>query len=345
MNVIINGYSIYKILIVTFLACILFVPLAKITAKHIGAIDYPNERKVHKKPIPRFGGFAIFLTFLLGYILFAPMNEQMISILIGGFIIVLLGICDDIKPIRARYKFLVQIIACLVVVLYGNVTLTSISAFGLSLNFGYFGYPLAVFFMLSIINAINLIDGLDGLATGTSTIFFATITIIAILLDRLYGLDVILCVIMVGACLGFLVYNKPPNASIFLGDTGSTFLGFMISIVALLGYKTATFTSLFIPLIVLLLPILDTIFAMIRRYLKGENIGVPDKEHLHHQLLKLSNSTTKTVLMMYGVDILCSAISILYALGYNKVAVVLYLVIFVLLLFLVYKTDILFKHK
>ena len=125
----------------------------------------------------------------------------------------------------------------------------------------------------------------------------------------------------------------------------STFLGFMISIVALLGYKTATFTSLFIPLIVLLLPILDTIFAMIRRYLKGENIGVPDKEHLHHQLLKLSNSTTKTVLMMYGVDILCSAISILYALGYNKVAVILYLVIFVLLLFLVYKTDILFKHK
>lgn len=344
MDILINGHNIYLILLVTFICCVILVPFAKVVAKHIGAIDMPNERKVHKKPMPRLGGLAIYLTFLIGYMLFAPINEQMISILIGGFIIIILGICDDIKPIRARYKFLVQIVAASIVVFYGNIYLPNISALGLSLTFGKWGYPLAIFFILAIINAINLIDGLDGLATGTSALFFVTITIIAVLLDRIYGLDVILCVIMLGACLGFLMYNKPP-ASIFLGDTGSTFLGFIIAIIALLGYKTATFTSLIIPIFILLLPILDTVFAMIRRYLKGENIGEPDKEHLHHQLLKLNKSTTKTVLIMYGIDILCSIISVLYALGNNLLAIILYLILMVFILFLIYKTDILFKHK
>lgn len=344
MNIVINGYSIWLILLVSFIVSVCLVPLSKIVAKHIGAIDIPNERKVHNKPMPRLGGLAIFLTFLLGYVLFGYVNEQMISVLIGGFIIILLGICDDIKPIRARYKLIVQIIASSVVVFYGNIVLNNVSVLGFSLYFGWWSYPLTIFFILAIINAINLIDGLDGLCSGTSAIFFASIICIAILLDRIYALDVLLCVIMLGACLGFLVYNKPP-ASIFLGDTGSTFLGFIIAIIALLGYKAATFTSLVIPILVLLLPILDTIFAMIRRFLKGENIGVPDKEHLHHQLLKVSKSSKKTVLIIYGIDILCALISILYALGFNKVAIVLYLVLFGIILFTIYKTDILFKHR
>lgn len=344
MNIVINGYSIWLILLVSFIVSVCLVPLSKIVAKHIGAIDMPNERKVHNKPMPRLGGLAIFLTFLLGYVLFGYVNEQMMSVLIGGFIIILLGICDDIKPIGARYKLIVQIIASCVVVFFGNIVLNNVSVLGFSLYFGWWSYPLTIFFILAIINAINLIDGLDGLCTGTSAIFFASIICIAILLDRLYGLDVLLCVIMLGSCLGFLFYNKPP-ASIFLGDTGSTFLGFIIAIIALLGYKAATFTSLVIPILVLLLPILDTIFAMIRRFLKGENIGVPDKEHLHHQLLKVSKSSKKTVLIIYGIDILCALISILYALGFNKVAIVLYLVLFGIILFIIYKTDILFKHR
>ncbi len=344
MNIVINGYNIWIILLVSFVVCVCLVPLSKVVAKHIGAIDIPNERKVHSKPMPRLGGLAIFLTFLFGYILFGYVNEQMISVLIGGFIIILLGICDDIKPIRARYKLFIQIVAACVVVFYGNILLSNISVLGVSFYFGWFSYPLTVFFILAIINAINLIDGLDGLCSGISAIFFASVICIAVLLDRIYGLDVLLCVIMLGSCLGFLVYNKPP-ASVFLGDTGSTFLGFIIAIIALLGYKTATFTSLFIPIIVLLLPILDTIFAIIRRFLKGENIGMPDKEHLHHQLLKVSKSTKKTVLIIYAVDILCAVISILYALGFNKIAIILYLILFVIILFLIYKTDILFKHN
>ena len=275
---------------------------------------------------------------------FGQVTTQMISILIGSFIIIALGICDDIKPVPARYKFLVQTIAACIVVFYGHIYIDMVSIFGLEIVFGAWGYPLAVLLIVSIINAVNLIDGLDGLAAGTSSIFFLTISVIAFYLDRLNGLDVILCVIMLGSTLGFLAYNFNP-ASIFMGDTGSMFLGFMISVTALLGYKGATVTSLIIPILILFLPILDTILAIFRRLLKGENIGAPDKEHLHHQLLKLNKSTKKTVLIMYAFNLLCALISILYALGDNKLAIILYSILLIITLILIFKTDILFKHN
>lgn len=339
----VNGYNIFLILFVSFITSAILVPLVKKIAYHINALDYPNERKVHKVPMPRLGGLAIFISFLVGYIFFAEPNVQMNSILIGGFIIVLLGIFDDIKPIRARYKFLVQIIAACILVYYGNIYLNDISAFGLNLNFGVLSKPITVFFVLAIINAINLIDGLDGLAAGTSSIYFLAILVIAFMLNHTGGLDVILCLIMLGATLGFLLYNFNP-ASIFMGDTGSTFLGFMIAVIALLGYKAATVTSLIVPILILFLPLLDTLFAIFRRLLKGENIGSPDKEHIHHQLLKLNKSTKKTVLIMYAIDILCAAISVFYAIGDNQQAIILYVILLFILVTLIFKTDILFEH-
>lgn len=344
MSYIVNGHNVFLILLTTLISSLILVPIVKKVAHHIGAIDYPNERKVHKKPIPRLGGLAIFLSFLIGYMCFGQVTTQMISILIGSFVIIVLGICDDIKPVPARYKFIVQTIAACIVVFYGHIYIDMVSIFGLEIVFGAWGYPLAVLLIVSIINAINLIDGLDGLAAGTSSIFFLTISVIAFYLDRLNGLDVILCVIMLGSTLGFLAYNFNP-ASIFMGDTGSMFLGFMISVTALLGYKGATVTSLIIPILILFLPILDTILAIFRRLLKGENIGAPDKEHLHHQLLKLNKSTKKTVLIMYAFNLLCALISILYALGDNKLAILLYSILLIITLILIFKTDILFKHN
>lgn len=343
LNLRVNNFNIFLIIAVTFVTSLLLIPIIKKLCVHINAMDIPDKRKVHDKPMPRLGGVAIFIAFLVGYIFFGQINTQMISILIGGFIVILLGIFDDIKPIPARYKFLVQLLAAAVVVFYGNIYLPKISAFGFNINFGMWGYPLAVLFIVAIINAINLVDGIDGLAAGTSSIYFLTISIIAFVLNRLNGLDVILCLIMLGATLGFILYNFPP-ASIFMGDTGSTFLGFMISIIALLGYKAATVTSLFIPILVLFLPILDTLLAIFRRVLNGENIGKPDKEHLHHQLLKLNKSTKKTVLIMYAINALCASISIFYALGDNKLAILLYLILLVVIITLIFKTDILFKH-
>lgn len=345
MNYSVNGFNIFLIVIVTFITSFILVPVVKKIAKHVDAIDYPNSpRKIHTKPIPRLGGLAIYLAFLLGYIIFAPKTNQMLSILIGSFIIIILGIFDDIKPLSAKIQFCGQLIAAAIVVFYGNIYVSNITALGLNINLGIFGYPISILFIVAIINAINLIDGIDGLSSGTCSIFYLTISIIAFALNRLDGLDVILCLIMLGSTLGFLPYNFYP-ASIFIGDVGSNFSGFIISVIALLGYKTATVTSLIVPLLILFLPIMDTVFAIFRRLLKGKNpFTESDKSHIHHQLLKLNKSTRKTVLIMYGVNILCAAISVFYALGDNHLAIILYVVLLTALITLVYKTDILFEH-
>ena len=197
---------------------------------------------------------------------------------------------------------------------------------------------------MAITNAINLIDGLDGLAAGISSIYFLTIAIIAFILNRIGGLDVIISLIMLGSTLGFLFHNFPP-AKIFMGDTGSLFLGFMISIIALLGYKVTTFTSLIVPIVILAIPIFDTVFAILRRLIKGQNIGVADKEHFHHQLLKMKYSPTKSILIIYVIDIAFAAVSIFYILGDNQIAIAIYVVLMILLLFVILKTDVLFEHK
>ena len=345
MSYLVNGHNIFVILIVTFLASVILVPIMKKLAIYIGAIDIPNERKVHKIPMPRLGGLAIYGAFLLGYILYGEITTQMLSILIGSFIILLVGVFDDIKPIKARYKFLVQIISALIVVIYGQVYFTEISILGFTISFNIIiSYILSTFFIVAISNAINLIDGLDGLAGGISSIYFLTIFIIAIILNRMTGLDFTLTLIMFGSTLGFLIYNFPP-AKIFMGDSGSLFLGFMISVIALVSYKVATLTSLIIPIVILAIPIFDTVLAMFRRILKGENIGVPDKEHFHHQLLKLKFTNRLSILIIYAINIVFSIVSVLYVIGETIEAMIIYLLLMLLLLFIILKTDILYNHN
>lgn len=345
MSFLINDINMFLIIFVTFFISAVFVPIAKKVAFHVNALDVPNNRKVHNKPMPRMGGLAIFFAFIAGYILFAENNNQMLSILIGGFLIVIMGIFDDIKPIKASYKFLVQVIAACIVVFYGDIILNHISAFGFVLDFPtVIAELITILFIVSFTNAINLIDGLDGLAAGVSSIYFATIVIIGIIVERIAGLEIMLSLIMLGSTLGFLLYNFNP-ASIFMGDTGSLFLGYMISIIALLGFKATTLTSLIVPILILSIPILDTALAIGRRLLKHESIGKPDKEHFHHQLLKMKFGMRKTVLIIYGINILFSAVSIFYIKGDNEVAIAIYVLLMILMLFLVLKTDILYKHK
>ena len=345
MDLVVNGHNVFVIVIVTFLASLILVPIVKKIAIHINAMDEPNARKIHKVPMPRLGGLAIYLAFLLGYMLYGEISTQMLSILIGSFLLILVGIVDDIHSVKARYKLIVQIVAAAIVVLYGDLSFTELSVFGYKIYFnGFFGSLLSILFIVAITNAINLIDGLDGLAAGISSIYFLTIAIIAFILNRIGGLDVIISLIMLGSTLGFLFHNFPP-AKIFMGDTGSLFLGFMISIIALLGYKVTTFTSLIVPIIILAIPIFDTVFAILRRLLKGQNIGVADKEHFHHQLLKMKYSPTKSILIIYAIDIAFAAVSIFYILGDNQIAIAIYVVLMILLLFVILNTDILFEHK
>ena len=345
MNLMINGYKIYEIVLVTFLTSFLSVPVIIKLANHVNAMDYPNERKIQKIPMPRLGGLAIFGAFLVGYMLYAPMTTKMLSILISSFIMILLGVFDDIHSIRARYKFIVQILAASILVFYGQIYIADISAFGLSFVIpSPLNYILTIMFIVAIVNAINLIDGLDGLCSGISLIYFITIFIIAFILNTLGGLDVILALIMIGSTLGFLMFNFAP-AKIYLGDSGSYFLGFIIAIIALLGFKGATLTSLIIPLIILIIPIFDTTFAILRRLLKGGNITVADKEHIHHQLLKMKFSMRSSVLIIYLINILFAAVSVFYVLGDNRIALGIYVGLMLILLFIVLKTDILFEHK
>lgn len=343
MNFIVNGYNVFIIILTTFLTSLILTHLMIKISKNMNIMDVPNERSVHKKPTPLLGGIAIFLSFLFGFILFGNQNPLMISILIASFLILLLGIFDDIKPIKARYKFIIHILVALIVVFYGGLKLTHVDIFGLSLNFKWMSPYITILIIVGIINAVNLIDGLDGLCAGISSIYFLTIGVIALILNKFNGLDIILSFIMLGSTLGFLVFNFPP-AKIFMGDTGSTFLGLMISVIMLLGFKTVTLTSLLIPLVLLILPITDTLFAIIRRALNKKPIGQADKEHIHHQLLK-HLSTRKTILVIYIVDLIFSVVSIFYAIGKKKEMIIFYILLMFILLYLVFKTNVIFKKK
>lgn len=340
--------NVMLIVLTTFIITVLFVPIVKKMAEYVGAMDIPNDRKIHMEPIPRLGGLSIYVGFLIGYMLFGQHSVQMNAVLIGSFVILVTGIIDDIKSVPAKWKFLAQIVGASVIPLYGNIFLQDISAFGIYLNFGILAYPITILFIVAIINCINLIDGLDGLSSGISSIYFLTVGIIALLLNNSNGLDVTLTFIMLGSTLGFLVHNFHP-AKIFMGDSGSMFLGYIIAVIALLGFKNITLTSFIIPLLLLAIPIMDTLFAILRRLINHKPIGKPDKNHLHHQLLKLKVSQVRTVLIIYLVDILFAMASILYAIG-NKIlgtniyGIIIYVILFILTIILVVKTNIIWNH-
>ena len=338
-----NALDVIIMVAVTFIVSLISVPVAKKIAAHVGALDIPNSRKVHSKPMPRMGGLAIYFAFLIGYILFGQISSKMISILIGSFIILVTGIIDDIKPIDAKVKMLGQVLAALIVVFYGDIILQGISAFGLYIDFGIFAYPITVIFIVSCINCLNFIDGLDGLAAGISSIFFITVGIITFIRGQ-FGLPYELTFIMLGATLGFLVHNFHP-ASIFMGDSGSMFLGFIISIITLLGFKNVMMSSIIIPFLILAIPILDTLFAIIRRKIKGESISKPDKFHVHHQLLRKNFSHKTTVLIIYGINILFSIASIVYVLKNRELGFVIYGILLIIVVTFIMKTNIIIEHK
>ena len=333
-----------KIILFVFLVVVLIVPIIIKIAHHVNALDIPNERKVHKYPMPRLGGLAIFLGFLVGYMVFCKPTVQMNSILIGSFFIILLGTFDDIKPLTPLIKFGGQLLAAIIVVYYGNIYMQDISAFGLYIDFSFLARPITILFIVAVINCMNLIDGLDGLAGGIATIFFITIAIISNIFVLYNGLYASLNLIMFSVTLGFLLYNFHP-AKIFMGDSGSMFLGYIISIISLLGFKNVTLTSFIVPILILAIPILDTLFAIIRRLLKGESFAKADKEHFHHQILKMAGNQTKTVLIIYLIQILFSVASIVYVLRNPMLGKIVYAVLLIIIIWIVASTNIVFDRK
>ena len=331
-----------KIVLVTFLCSALLMFLMRKVAVHIGAMDIPRSeegnRHIHKKATPKLGGVGIFLAFLVGYMLFGEQSLRMNSILIGSFIVVLTGILDDIKPIKATHKLLGHIVAACVIVFYGGILLNNITAFGYSFDFGILAYPITILFRIACTNIINLIDGLDGLSGGICSIFYITIAIIGFFQGRTGSLVMVLTLIMLGSTLGFLLHNFHP-AKIFAGDC-ATFMGFIIAVITLLEFKGPALISFFVPVAILGIPILDTLFAIIRILLKGQPPFQADKQHLHHQLLGMNFSQVTTVLIIYGINILFAAASVCYSVKDRLTGQIIYAIILVIVLWFVSYTTI-----
>lgn len=287
-------------LILCFICSILITPLVKKLAFRLGATDAPDMRKVHVKVMPRMGGLAIYITFLIGLFITMPDSPYHLAIITGSMIIILTGILDDIFNLSAKVKLINQIAAALVVVLWGGIDVDFINLpFEGKLEFGVLSVPITILWIVGVTNAINLIDGLDGLAAGVSSIALVSISGMAIVMGDIYVMTI--GFILLVSTLGFLLYNFHP-AKIFMGDTGALFLGYMIAVLSLLGFKNVTFISFIVPVIILGVPMTDTIFAIIRRLVNKTPLAAPDKSHLHHRLLDHGFTHRQTVLLIYAIS-------------------------------------------
>ena len=285
--------------------CFAVAPAVRSFARRVGAIDSPDMiRRVHTEPTPRLGGLAIFVGFLVGVLPFCPVSQPVQGIMLGCILIVVTGAIDDLISLSPWVKLLSQFAAALVAVAHG-VNIAVLSHPNLLVEeyvvLNTLSVPITVLWILGVTNAVNLIDGLDGLAVGVSTISSVTMLIVALTAGQSAEAVVMLSA-LAGACVGFIPYNKSP-ATLFMGDTGSLLLGYLLSTVSVLGlFKMYAVVTFAVPLLALAVPLSDTIFAIIRRLLKGQNPMLPDRGHLHHRLLDLGLSQKQAVAVLYAVS-------------------------------------------
>lgn len=285
-------------------------PPVRLLAFRIGAIDIPTDaRRMHKKPIPRIGGLAIFAGFLVATLVFCEASAQLYAIWIGGAILVILGILDDIFRLPALIKLVVQLCVAGIAVSFG-ILIEHISLFGTQIDFGYFSIPITIIWIVGLSNAINLIDGLDGLSCGVSAI--TSVSIFMVMLITGDYTAALITAILTGACLGFLPYNRNP-AKIFMGDTGALFLGYTLSIISVQGlFKLHTMLSFLVPLSIFALPIFDTLIAIIRRVAHKQSPFHPDRGHFHHKLVDMGFSHREAVKILYAVCGLMGLVAVTY---------------------------------
>lgn len=302
--------------LLSFLITYFITPFVKKLAFKVGAVDIPkDERRVHKQPIPRLGGLAIFIGFLISYLAFSNFSNLSMGLLAGSLVIVIVGIIDDIRPLDAKIKLVFQILAA-VIVIYSGVKIQAITnPFTqeriTSLDFYGISTIITILWIVGVTNAINFIDGLDGLAAGVSSIAAVFLMFIGLINGR--TTEVLLTAILAGSTLGFLPFNFNP-AKIFMGDTGSTFLGFALAVISIQGtLKSYAAIAILVPLLVLGLPIFDTAFAILRRIIKGRPIMEADRGHLHHRLIDAGYSQKQSVLMLYTISVLLGISAIIIA--------------------------------
>lgn len=299
-----------------FVISFIMTPPVKRFAELVGAIDVPkDERRVHNHPIPRMGGLAIFLGFVISLLLFVPMSTPVMGMLLGAVIIAVMGAVDDIVSLNAWVKLAGQVLAALVAIRCGIVFDAISNPNFLSdittIPIGFLSIPLTLLWIIACTNAVNLIDGLDGLAVGVSAISSLTMLVVALFVSE-PSISIILAA-LTGACVGFMPYNMNP-AKIFMGDVGSQLLGFVLSTVSIMGlFKFHAIISFLVPLLALAVPLADTIFAFFRRIFRGQSPFHADKGHFHHRLLAMGLNQKQAVAVLYGVSAVLGLLAVLLA--------------------------------
>jgi UDP-GlcNAc:undecaprenyl-phosphate GlcNAc-1-phosphate transferase len=307
--------------LLAFLTTCFATPIVKKLAIKIKAVDIPNGRKIHTLPIPRLGGVAIWagfivsvgLTYLLGAFWGIDLNPKVgLGITLGGTLLIAVGMWDDIRALRPLTKLCWQIAAALILVFFGLEISFVSNPFNGILAIGFLAIPLTLLWVVGLTNAINLIDGLDGLASGVIAISATSLFFVALRTHQIGA--AVLMLALAGTALGFLRYNFFP-ASIFLGDSGSMFLGFVLAAASIVGvFKTTLVVALLVPILVLGVPIFDTLFAIGRRLQAGKNPFEADNKHIHHMLLRAGFNQREAVLAIYIVCFILSLAALVMAL-------------------------------
>ncbi len=293
-------------------------------AKKKGFLDVPkDERRVHKEPIPVGGGIAMVISVTILILYYLPINKGLIMTILASLVIALSGLYDDKKDLSPKLKFLFQILAGVLLVLGGmkiEFVTNPFDSHDALLILNILSIPVTIFWVCGITNTINLIDGLDGLASGVSMICAISMFFITYRMGR-YEVSIV-CALVAGACLGFLPFNFNP-AKIFMGDTGALYLGFMLSYISISGFlKQAAILMIFVPVLILGVPVFDTAFAMVRRKLSGKSMVEADKGHLHHRLLKMGLNQRQTVVILYSISAIFGVLANLISRFHSSIALV-----------------------
>jgi len=301
--------------LITLILSLVLTPLAKKMGIKLGAIDIPNDRKMHSNPIPRTGGVAIFVSAMVSVSIagflgsdisdLIILDREMLFLLAGAGVVFGIGLFDDFYRLGPRVKFLFQIIGA-TLAFFGGIHISGLSFFGINIQLGLFNYGVTVFWFLLFINAVNLVDGLDGLAAGI--VVFTSLMMMTLSILNEDFVIALYFAILSGSVLGFLRYNFNP-ASIFLGDGGSYFLGYAIAGLSIVGsVKTQVGAAILIPIIAMGVPIFDTMLSPLRRFVRGRKMFRPDSGHIHHRLVGLGMTAQKAVLIIYFITLfLCIA--------------------------------------
>lgn len=310
------SFGIFIAFLCAFFISVTTTPIIRSLAFKLKVTDIPKDnRRMHKKEMPLAGGVAIWLAFTIGVLIFCKSGIETYAMLLGNLIIVITGIIDDKFNMNAFLKLGLQIVAAIIAVM-GGITIEQLNVFGHTIEFGSFAPVISVIWIVALCNAINLIDGLDGLSCGISTISATTLLFSLVVTDTDINI-ICMIAILVGSCMGFLPFNFNP-ARIFMGDTGALFLGYTLAVLSIQGcFKLNGIITFWVPMLVFALPLADTAFAFLRRILTGKSPFKPDRGHLHHKLIDKGYDQKHAVMILYAVSGILGISAILFSFGWS----------------------------